>query len=120
MSSKVNRYDQGRNGMRLDEDGPWVPWDDCAALKSENERLERLVNHWQSLAVFNRKVADAAITQLKIMQGRQKDYDDLEADLADLRAKVGLRDEVRRLREALDTIYHTSCRALNAPRREEE
>ena len=40
-----------------------------AALEAENARLERLVSHWQSLAVSNRKVADDALAQLAAMQG---------------------------------------------------
>ena len=33
------------------------------ALEAENARLERLVSHWQGLAVTNRKVADDALAQ---------------------------------------------------------
>ena len=42
---------------------------DYAALEAENARLERLVSHWQSLAVSNRKVADDALAQLAAIQG---------------------------------------------------
>ena len=39
------------------------------ALEAENARLERLVSHWQGLAVTNRKVADDALAQLAAIQG---------------------------------------------------
>lgn len=38
------------------------------ALEAENARLERLVSHWQGLAVTNRKVADDALAQLAAIQ----------------------------------------------------
>lgn len=38
------------------------------ALEAENARLERLVSHWQGLAVTNRKVADDALAQLAAPQ----------------------------------------------------
>lgn len=41
------------------------------ALEAENARLERLVSHWQGLAVTNRKVADDALAQLAAWQRTQ-------------------------------------------------
>ena len=45
------------------------------ALEAENARLERLVSHWQGLAVTNRKVADDALAQLAAIQGGMGDAD---------------------------------------------
>ena len=45
------------------------------ALEAENARLERLVSHWQGLAVTNRKVADDALAQLAAIQGGMGEAD---------------------------------------------
>ena len=66
MSEQVKRYDpdvsrRGDAYMDAKPDGDYVHHEDYAALEAENARLERLVSHWQSLAVSNRKVADGAL-----------------------------------------------------------
>lgn len=55
--------------VRWHEPEPLVTWTDYASLEADNARLERLVSHWQTLAVANRKVADNALAQLAAIQG---------------------------------------------------
>ena len=72
MSDEVKRYSvrgQFDPGFDLMTTREVVLASDYAALEAENARLERLVSHWQGLAVTNRKVADDALAQLAAIQG---------------------------------------------------